>query len=180
MKFYLRKLANIIASIFIICLVNNLNGQSISNLDAANGFKDFKIGDPLSKWSGKVYKSGSEAGQYRYSGDAYKTVFGCNIRDIDLLFDKSNRLVSIVPILKEKWNSYGVSTMIQSAEKSFGICNGKHVENGSVFYLWATSKLAFAIIVSPANANGLSNISISFSDKQFISQYLSTDRKDDY
>src|SRR5688572_6446878 len=86
-------------------------GQSLADLDAKNGFKDFKIGDLYSKWQANLQYEGYGADstkQYTYTGACCNMVFDYPVETITLYF-KDNKLVVITIELEKFQKEYSTS-----------------------------------------------------------------------
>ncbi|CAA7386950.1 hypothetical protein [Chryseobacterium fistulae] len=73
-------------------------GQNIAQLDEKNGFKDFKLGDPLSKWSSQVRHVGrisDNTEAYDYVGICCNMLFNYSLENIKLIFNNS-KLIGIM------------------------------------------------------------------------------------
>tara|TARA_B110000908_G_C10209557_1_gene429478 strand:- start:903 stop:1490 length:588 start_codon:yes stop_codon:yes gene_type:complete len=92
-----------------ILLSSFMNAQSISELDKRNGFKDFKIGDSLDKWSSSAKFLGNNNGisSYLYTGYCCNKVFDQEVESIELIFNNAKKLVAIGIRLKSFRKSNG-------------------------------------------------------------------------
>jgi hypothetical protein len=133
-------------------------GQTISELDSKNGFKDFKIGDLLSKWQSNLtfdgtWDDGSKA--YLYNGTCCNKVFDYEVAKTILRF-KDNKLVGIYITTKkfqEGYTSSGVYTKwrpddFESIKNSFTYLFGppfsttKDDKTGSIIHIWRGKKIS--------------------------------------
>jgi hypothetical protein len=116
---------------FILFLVisvqlTGLKSQSLGTigyLDIKNGFQEFKIGDPKSKWISQMKQFPSSfdgVESFVYSGDCCTNSFGFTIKDIILTF-KENLLVGINVTFvhfqkgsQETWKAIDIDVGIQN------------------------------------------------------------------
>ena len=90
---------------FVLFFITTLNihGQTIENLDIKRGFKDFTLGDALSKWGTELeYKSRIDENtfSFTYVGDCCAKVFEYDVDDITLRF--SNKVLVGIDIKTKK------------------------------------------------------------------------------
>lgn len=77
---------------------------SQSALDQKNGFKDFQIGDPYTKWgSDLIYFNTlqSDIKVFKYTGSCCRTLYGYNIPEIRLGFE--NNVLVVIWFMTEKF-----------------------------------------------------------------------------
>lgn len=113
-------LVNVILTLTLIPTA--LVAQSTFDLDNKNGFKDFKLGDPFSKYSNQLEYLGILDGTdnvkgYRYIGYCCKTVFEFNVEDINLEF-KNNKLTKILITLEKFQKEYEISGQFTKYDQS--------------------------------------------------------------
>jgi len=128
------------------------NAQSLKELDAKHGFKEFTLGDDLSKWqSDLIYnRTWDDNGiSYVYIGSLGRKVFDFDIKDIELKFFQ-NKLVEIYLTTKPFQPSYALTgvypkngidifkNLISQFENLFG--------NGFAFTASASDKADFKTI----------------------------------
>ena len=148
-----------IALILVSCILwtNKGIGQNINKLDEKNGFKEFTLGDNISKWTNYIkfdgnWNDGTKA--YVYTGGCCNKVFDYDVENIVLRFNGST-LVSIVITLKQFQERYEISGKytnwrsndFESLKNSFAILFGppsdldKNDKTGSVVYSWVGKKV---------------------------------------
>lgn len=78
-----------------------LFSQSIDKLDERNGYKDFKLGDDLTKWINQIQyiNNINDVKVYRYLGTCCETIFSLEIDGIYLNFS-NNKLSGIIILIK--------------------------------------------------------------------------------
>ena len=103
---------------------NSSLGQ-LSDLDAKNGFKDFKLGDSYSKWApylGNI-KKGLNDTLATYTGSCCQTVFEYSVRKIVLQFENKKLTgisISLVPFSQESNTDYQLNKLINYFKGLFG------------------------------------------------------------
>ena len=83
-------------------------GQNINDLDSKNGFKDFTIGDPFSKWEKNIQNDGiwdDGSPSYLYNGSCCNKLFNYDVERIKLRFNKG-QLVGIYITTKKFQKEY--------------------------------------------------------------------------
>lgn len=120
-----------IAFIFIVCfcLMNKSYSQGLT-LDEKRGFKDFTLGDPISKWKTSlkyVNTTDAQIAYYDYAGTCCQQVFNYNLASIGLGF--KNDILQIICLTTEKQSdpSY-LSNEYKSLKGSFTSLYGKPIE----------------------------------------------------
>jgi hypothetical protein len=132
--------------------------QTIEKLDVKNGFKDFTLGDNLSKWQsqlsfeGDYDDDGSKA--YLYTGECCTKIFNYNVEKIILRFS-NNKLASINITTEKFQKSYEESGKytdwrsddFESIKKSFSILFGNPTDietsknSSEVTHFWLGKKV---------------------------------------
>ncbi len=160
-------------------LVFGCYGKSIENLNKANGFKDFKIGDPISKWSRSVKLK--EKDNYLYNGNSeqYKTAFGNGVDLIQLLTDENGKIDCIFVFISGKWNSYGIGNIRESIEAAFGKRMATNEQNGYTFYVWS-GNIALSLIVETPDEKGRAGAMLMYASKKYITKGWVENTKKDY
>jgi hypothetical protein len=82
----------------------SIHGQNVADLDVKNGFKNFTLGDPFSKWQSTTIfleTTSDSMMRYKYNGDCCTTVFTDSVTEIDLVFYR-NKLAIIWIYCKPK------------------------------------------------------------------------------
>lgn len=153
----MKRLPNLIFILSFLFITANLWSQSA--LDQKNGFKDFTLGDSFYKWSANLtYFSTLQSGikVYKYTGACCRTLYGYNIAEIRLGFDKLNEL-TVIWFTTEKfqkgynidkkyteWNGTKDYEKIRdNIERQFGKASGVDGEesSGKLTLFWIGSKV---------------------------------------
>jgi len=132
-----------LCTIFIFTICVSTYAQSIDKLDKANGFKEFKIGKPKSKWVDEIKPL--KNGAYKYLGENAKAAFGSAINKLYLRFDSLGNLSGIYVSVKGLMGKDGV----RGYKNIIGLAYGKEskMDDGDkkVKYYWFATKLNFVL-----------------------------------
>ena len=154
---------------FITIYAQNITKGSIRTLDQLNGFKDIKLGSPLSNWklndtfTGGVnleYHSTDRENQtrtYKYIGYGYNRMFNIEIDEMLLEFDKDNLLVSILLLVDSP--SYPLDIQGEAKMKSinrsfsdfvnaFGTPTKFRDLPMKIYYEWESEKVKMMMLLS--------------------------------
>jgi hypothetical protein len=132
----------------LVLITNYMQGQNLNDLDSRNGFKEFKLGNPYSKWSKDlVFDSYSEDGEkkYLYTGSCCDKIFNYEIQQIQL--GVTNNKISTICITTRKfrenngkiidWRTDDFMEINKNFEYLFGEPSYiKKPDNGEVVFLW--------------------------------------------
>ncbi|HYV95016.1 MAG TPA: hypothetical protein VE978_24795 [Chitinophagales bacterium] len=136
--------------ILLICSRIILCAQSINDLDNNGGFKDFKIGDPKSKWQQYLGNPCSKIGNtYWYIGDCCRTAFGLPVTNIRLTFGfDDNKLQAIVVYFGDTMEMDKVLELLNHIKAAFGKPNagGGDEKTGNMEMQWIGSKIVLTLI----------------------------------
>jgi hypothetical protein len=138
----------LIAFLLLFCFSTSI-GQS--SIDEKNGFKEFKFGSNPTMFKGKITKVGSsfiiEGGtRYVVSSKEYNTVFSRTVKEIELEFDKSNRLWAITIDFQVPNFEYEFDFLKNKLIQNFGEPTGPLKANDSKYihiqkgYTWIGGK----------------------------------------
>jgi len=141
----------------LLFISTGLFAQTIDKIDEKNGFKDFTLGDNLTKWESQLsyegnWDDGSKA--YLYKGTCCNKVFNYSVEKIILRFS-SNKLVSIYITTEKFQKGYKESGEytkwrsddFESIKSSFSYLFGKPTSvdapegSGEVTHYWAGKKV---------------------------------------
>ena len=147
----------LLTTILTLLLYTGLFAQTIDKLDEKNGFKDFTLGDNLTKWGNQLsyegkWDDGSLA--YLYKGTCCNKVFSYEIEKTILRFSK-NKLVGIYLTTQKfqkgykesgeytKWRSDDFESIKSSLSYLFGKPTTVDTpkDTGEVKYIWAGKKV---------------------------------------
>lgn len=148
--------------ILSIAFVPILKAQSTENLEAKNGFKEFTLGDPYTRWKAQctfeaLYENNTKG--YTYEGACCYRVFNYDIDEIILRFN-SDTLVGIditTVKLQKGYTESGNYTMwreddVESLKQSFSYLFGKPTSeslsksSGDLIYEWTGEKVYLLLV----------------------------------
>ena len=153
------------------CYAAFVFSQSTSNLDLAGGFKDFKIGDPKSKWVNNLGSKNSRlSNTYTYTGSCCTTAFGKKVSAIGLSFNDHDKLVEIFVEMQDRCQGEDVQQFLNTIKASFGRQTSVDVKNdnsGDMTYEWDGDKVVMAFVGKYKGAdNGGWAITLIFIDEK--------------
>lgn len=126
------------------------------NIDDKKGFKDFKIGDNLQKWTGQLKELGITTGTtaYLYQGSCCDKIIDYRVKEIKLFFDKSNKLVNIeikfsMADLNNdgRWLTNEVQAVGSSFKSYFGAPNSESIDYGEFIYFWSGKSVGMTLLI---------------------------------
>lgn len=143
-----KHLLHLVLSLFMSSIAIS---QNIQSLDDKNGFREFKIGDPFSKWKSnlELISSSNDEKTYFYKGNCCQTFMGVKIEKISLVF--LNNKLDNISILLDETNAKDVSLKLKEYSyvrdkiiDEFGEPSKKNVDSnkGEIVSYWFGNKIA--------------------------------------
>jgi len=149
------------------------NAQTAYNLDAANGFKEFKFGMTKSNWAGQLGAANTQmSNTYTYNGTCCPTAFGFAVRHISLGFDKTDKLVHVIITLRDRQQGEGQAKAYKTICEAFGKIYGGDIkqQSGDIMYQWIGQKAGLSMVNEYRGAaEGGWEITLWFSDAKLLS-----------
>ncbi len=154
----------------MICfLVNNLHAQSISNLDVANGFKDFKIGANINKYLSVINRTGNGYNTFLNTGSCCKSAWGYDVHDIVIGVSDKMLIDKICVVLENDYTIGELETMLHYIKSSFGEeTKTQSIEAGQRYIIWTGKSIYFYIAISKSEKEGRYVVGLNFVDKKFF------------
>ncbi len=152
--------------------------QSIQNLDAKNGFKEFHLGDSKNKWANQL--TAIDHSNYNYTG-SFSTAFSYPIKKIVLEFNKSDKLIKINIALGDM-EKVSLDHLINLISNSFGpptYTYPSELSESSIYiyenvqYIWKGVSVMGGVLIKRINYPSF-EISLIFQDKS-VNKTASTD-----
>lgn len=145
---FLRRIEELSLIICICLFTFNLKAQSIANLDHANGFKEFKLGMSKSNWAHYLNLADTKVkNTYIYAGACCQTAFGFHVGRILLSFDQSDRLISIMIMLRDRQQGRGQEGVQNAIESAFGRSSNIDVRyGGDINIQWVGEKATLTML----------------------------------
>ena len=138
-----------LSTFFFVLQIASTSAQTVDDLDTNGGFKDFKIGDPKSKWSQfLINPSTTLANTYEYSGSCCSTAFGYSLQRIGLTFNDKDKLEKIWLIYKDRQQAAGQRQLYNTLVAAFGKPTGGKADDnsGDMTFEWDGKKIVLAMI----------------------------------
>ena len=177
----------VLFTIFFLSISLIAYSQSVNDLDARNGYKDFKIGDSFEKYKGKLifrdyWKNDQNTPTYSVKQEfSYSDLFGYTIKAITLTF-KANKLIRIDIFLKELvpvgvnmvFNADDFTNVTNKFKSLFGDQN-YHVYNDDSYFIsimqWKGKKVELWVqFFYKGNGEGKDHIRVSVFDTTLINR----------
>lgn len=148
-------------------------GQNIVDLDAANGFKEFKFGMPKSNWAGELGDANANLyNTYAYTGFCCSSAFGSAIGSIDLSFDNSDKLNQVIITLRDKKMGEELMKPYNTVRAAFGEITSGSTDKATydIIYQWVGKKVGLTLYNEYKGAvQGGWEITLWFSDAKKLS-----------
>jgi len=149
------------------------NAQTAFNLDAANGFKEFKFGMTKANWAGQLGAANTKIdNMYGYKGSCCPTAFGFAVRGISLGFDDADKLVHVIITLRDRQQAEGQRKAYKTVREAFGKIYGGDIkqQSGDIMYQWIGQKAGLSMVNEYRGAaEGGWEITLWFSDAKLLS-----------
>lgn len=132
---------------FILGLYNSY-AQSLSDLDRRHGFKDFRLGDPKSKWISQLtLRSSGTTNTYEYNGYCCKEAFGSSLKEIGVAFDRTDKLKSIFLVFRDPKQGDQLRNFLGTIEQAFGGATGQESNDntGDITQQWAGKETTLTV-----------------------------------
>jgi hypothetical protein len=178
----------------VILLLNNLEAQSLKDLDLKNGFRQFQLGSDISQVSNIIkdenqFSKNINVKQYLYVGEDIDNIFNVEIDKISLSFFK-NKLFSINVSFGNfrnnlEFQKFEFLKILAALERTYGEDWKVPINNDSIFLdgaIWDAKNVTLELLrldfsKSKTNPTSLSFISgyINVYDKKLLNEMFSSD-----